>query len=432
MPPPLPDRYRLEVRLGRDGDIEHWLGTDLSLDRPVLIRLLGPETSERRRTAFLEAVRSAATINHQHLIQLFTADLTDDGAYAISEWPGGSTIADRLQAGDTIAVNDFVPNAAGLASALAALHAEGLVHGSIDTSAISYSVSHPAKLGGLGRVPRAHTVAEDVRDLVAALEEGLTGFRPGGPPPSEIVDGIHPQVDRILEQGWKGLLGARALSDELNAAPSLPRRVPDSPSWSRRLLLAAASLAMLAVALIGAGQLLISDDTGGITVPIDPRSAPPVAAPVATTVIVAPQTGRTLVPPLEVATVDPFGGNEENDELLAALLDDDPQTSWRSERYRDRLSLIKPGLGLGFRSDGRPKTIVLDGLTPGIQFTIGWSETPDFESMEPVYRGSNRDRIVELQVPTRVDGWWILWVTELPAGVDGERLLELGQVRFGL
>ncbi len=432
MPPPLPERYRLEVRLGRDGDIEQWLGTDLSLDRPVLIRLLGPETSPRRRTQFLDSVRSAATINHQHLIQLFTADFTDDGAYAVSEWPGGSTVADRLAAGDTIAVNDFVPNAAGLASALAALHAEGIVHGTIDTSAITYSVSHPAKLGGLGRAARSHTVAEDVRDLVAALEEGLTGYKPGGPPPSEIVDGIHPQVDRILDLGWKGMLGARALSDELNAAPSLPRRRPDSPSWSRRLLLAAASLAVLAVALIGAGQLLVSEKTGGITVPIDPRSAPPVPAPVASTVIVAPPAGRTLVPPVEIVTVDPFGGNEENDELLEALLDDDPDSVWRSERYRDRLSLIKPGLGLGFRSEGRPKTIVLDQLTPGVVYTVGWSQEPTFDTMELVARGSNPDPIVEIQLPTRLDGWWILWVTELPDGVDGERYLELGQVRFGL
>jgi hypothetical protein len=42
MPPPVSDRYRLEMRLGKDDDIEEWLATDTSLERPVLIRSLGP------------------------------------------------------------------------------------------------------------------------------------------------------------------------------------------------------------------------------------------------------------------------------------------------------------------------------------------------------------------------------------------------------
>ena len=43
MPPLISDRFQLEVRLGRDRDIEEWLGTDTTLDRPVLVRLIGPD-----------------------------------------------------------------------------------------------------------------------------------------------------------------------------------------------------------------------------------------------------------------------------------------------------------------------------------------------------------------------------------------------------
>ena len=60
MPPPLPERYQLEVRLGRDGDIEEWLATDVHLDRPVMVRLLGPEVDADRRSGFLAAVGQAA------------------------------------------------------------------------------------------------------------------------------------------------------------------------------------------------------------------------------------------------------------------------------------------------------------------------------------------------------------------------------------
>ena len=53
------DRFRLEVRLGRDRDIEEWLGTDTALDRPVLVRLVSPEATDERRQRFLAAVRAA-------------------------------------------------------------------------------------------------------------------------------------------------------------------------------------------------------------------------------------------------------------------------------------------------------------------------------------------------------------------------------------
>lgn len=431
MPPPLPDRYRLEVRLSRDADIEHWLGTDASLDRPVLIRLLGPETTLDRRSQFLEAVRSSASINHPHLEQVFTADFVTDGAYAVSEWSGGSTIADRVAAGETIAVDDFLANAAGLASALSDLHAAGIVHGAIDGRAITYSVSHPAKLGGLGRPQQWSTASEDIRALASTLSEGLTGYAGGGPPPSEIVDGVHPEVDRILAAARGGTMTAQALAEDLTAAPSPPRPRNDPPSWSRRLLLAAISLTVLALALIGVGQLLVEGSDGGIAVPVDPRSAPLVPTPNEPTTIVTAATPSVSLFPSDLATIDPFGGNEENDELLSALIDSDPATVWRSERYRDQLSLIKPGLGLGFTVDGTPKLIVIEHITPGLNYQLGWAPRPAFEEFQAIAAGTNPSDRIELQLPERSGGWWILWVTDVPPGEGGERFFEVGEVRFG-
>ena len=60
MPAAIPDRFKLEMRLGRDGDIEEWLATDTSLDRPVLVRSLGPESDSDRRSEFVDRVSAAA------------------------------------------------------------------------------------------------------------------------------------------------------------------------------------------------------------------------------------------------------------------------------------------------------------------------------------------------------------------------------------
>ena len=69
----LPARYQLEIRLGRDGDVEEWLANDLTLDRPVLVRMLGPEVGPERRRHFLDEVRALASVSHSHLLEVYAA-----------------------------------------------------------------------------------------------------------------------------------------------------------------------------------------------------------------------------------------------------------------------------------------------------------------------------------------------------------------------
>ena len=114
MPPRLPERYRLNIRLGSDGDIEEWLAQDESLDRPVLVRYLAAEASLGRRASFLDGVRAAAGLTELHLQKVFAAGETAASAYSVSEWDGGVTFADRMRAGEGLPVEEFLPNAAGM------------------------------------------------------------------------------------------------------------------------------------------------------------------------------------------------------------------------------------------------------------------------------------------------------------------------------
>lgn len=435
MPPPLPDRFRLEVRLGRDGDIEQWLATDVSLDRPVEIRVLGPDADQTRRAAFLRSVQGAATVSHPHFTWVYTAGEVPGGVYAVSEWTGAISVADRLEAGETIPVEDFLPNAAGLADALAALHGEGIVHGAIDTSCLFHAVSHSAKLGGVGRAPVGATARDDVRALAAAMEEGLTGRKPGGPPPSEMIDGLSPVVDGVLSRARHGLLTARQLADELGAAPSPTPPPPESPRFARRLLLAAVTLVVAATSLVFVGRLLLADAGTPILVP---RTQTPGRAPVLPSstlvVVIAPST-TTPVQPVEVTavrSVDPFGEGEENDERLENILDGDESTTWRTERYDDPLPALKPGVGLAVEVDETATTIELAGLTEGVDYEIGWSDAApeDPTDWELVVRGHNGGGGLALQLPERPAGWWAVWLTNLPPSPDGGHLAELAEVRF--
>lgn len=414
------------MRLGRDGDIEEWLATDTSLDRPVLIRSLGPESTPERRRQFVESVTGAAKTSHSHLARVFTVATVAGGAYAVSEWTGGATVADRVAAERPIDLPDFLPNASGLAGALASLHAEGAVHGRIDPSAISYSGAHPAKLGAFGR-PVATDTEGDVRALSATLETALTGAPAGGPPPSERVDGVPRALDAILRSGQSGKLTAEGLEKALRAAPTPRPPQPESGTTPRRLLIAAIGLVLLAVGLVVVGFFL----SGGTALVIPTPTTVGPAATTSTSIV------TTTVAPGEVMlagvdTFDPFGEGGENDHLVANVIDGDSETEWVTERYLDPLPLLKPGVGLTVMVEGVPGRLQLIGLSPTTTFEVYWSEGlyEDPGAWERVAGGTASRSAMSIELPTRVDGYWLLWLTDLPPREDGSYQAGLAELRF--
>lgn len=425
MPAPIPDRYKLEMRLGRDVDIEEWLATDTSLERPVLVRSLGPESSMQRRAEFEAQVRAAATVAHPHLARVFAVDQVEGGAYSVSEWTGGATLADRVKAERLMDLEEFLPNAAGLAGALAALHATSTSHGALDLSAISYSAAHPAKIGAFGRAPRTD-MAGDVRALAGLLETAVTGNQPGGPPPSESIDGFPRSVDRILRSGQSGSLTAEEFEKTLRAAPTPRPPTPEARGTSRRLLIAAGVLVLFAIGLVALGRLFVGE---GPIIPVTPTSPDR-----STTTTRAPTTtlGPGFVEVTGVASFDPFGEGGENDEQLPNVVDGNPATTWRSERYQDPLEALKPGVGILFEVSGLPGRIEIEGLSPGTSFEIFWGEAvfPRLEEWERLLGGNTTEGDVVLTIPPRADGHWLLWLVRLPEQSDGSYYASLAEVRF--
>ncbi len=424
------------MRLGRDGDIEEWLANDSALDRPVLSRVLDPAADVERRYGFAAAVRAAAAVSHNHLARVYEVD-ADGSVFAVIEWNGGVSIADRLRAGDTIPVNEFLPNAAGLAEGLAALHEAGVVHGAIDPAAIHFSAAHPAKLTAYGRPDPARESEADTRALAVSLRQALTGTAIADLRPSQVVEGLPRSVDDALDGAERGVLSAGQLATSLRAAPYTPEATTEG-GWSWGWVVPAIGLLVVALVIALAGQTIDVDPDSPFLFPATPQEIP------STTAATAPQTDDTASPPSPTApppavtpavsatSYDPFGDNRvERENDIPFLLDGDPATSWRTERYFDPLPLIKAGVGVLFTVDPTPASMTVTG-TPGTAYEIGWSASlpPVDTAWETVSAGTLVGGTATLPLPSKDGGGWVLWLTDLPQQAPEEYFAEIAEVTF--
>ena len=429
MAPQLPDRYQTQVRLGRDGDIDEWLATDTALDRPVLVRVLDADATPPRVAEFIVATRAAAQVEHVHLAGVYeVAESASGGAYAAIEWNGGVSIADRLAAGETLPVSEFLPNAAGLAEGLAALHAAGVTHGALDPGAIVFAAAHPAKLSSFGRKRISKHPREDTAALARALRIAVTGSASPAIRPSHLVEGLPASVDDAIRKAETGEFDAASLASALRAIPSAPPP-PRRDGWSWRWLIPAAMLLVTAVVLAGVGLAIDVDPDSPFLFP----ATPPVARTAPTTSTTLPATTTLPEPPpgtlaAEPAVYDPFGDQSERERDLGNVLDGDVETSWRTERYFDPLPRLKAGVGMTFRVNGAPGSIEI----PNTGYSVLWAETipGDFAEWETIGSGTVLEAPASLQLPDRDGGIWLLWFTDLPEQGADEYFTIVSEVTF--
>jgi serine/threonine protein kinase len=429
--PRLPDRYQTQVRLGRDNDVEEWLAIDTTLDRPVLVRILSGEVDANRRATFIERNRLAASVAHQHLVDVYAVG-DDESAFTILEWNGGVSIRDRLAAQETLPVDEFLPNAAGLADGLAALHGAGIIHGAIDPGAIQFSAAHPAKLGSFGRPGRWTTPAADTAALAAALRSSLTGSEAPGIKASQVAEGLPRAVDTALEAAEQGRLDSAGLAAALRAIPSAPLQA-DPRTWSWGWLVPAGVLVAAALAVATAGLALDTDPDSPFLFPATPSptstTEPPILA--STTSTVPPLTDDQVVLTVTASIFDPFGDGAEHDRELPLLTDGDDATAWSTERYFAPLQLLKPGVGIVFTVDQPPATVDVVG-TPGTSYAVAWADSAaaGLEEYEDVVAGELREGTTRMQLAERDGGVWLLWLTDLPEQEDGVYFSNISEVVF--
>ncbi|WP_183093040.1 serine/threonine-protein kinase, partial [Nocardioides stalactiti] len=249
-------RYELRGLIGRGGMAEVHRGYDRQLDRDVAIKIMHPALgSDVDHQRFASEMRLLAGLNHPGLVTLLDAGLdrspadgTGEGSPARVRWlvmelVDGPSLSGRLDGGP-MAPGEVALIGAGIAGALAHVHASGIVHRDVKPANILLTSTGQPKLADFG-IARAigdaagltgtgHTIgtalylspeqvsggtvtgASDVYALGLVLLEALTGRRAyDGTPVEAAMARLHrrPLIPVSLGSGWVRLLDAMTATD---------------------------------------------------------------------------------------------------------------------------------------------------------------------------------------------------------------------------
>jgi serine/threonine protein kinase len=158
--------YRIVKKLGAGAMATVYLAKQLSLDRPVAIKLLPRRFSSD--TKFIERFyregRAAAKFNDQNIVGAYDVGQAGDQHYFVMEYVDGETVHDRIAKAGRIPEAEAIGIVRQVASALVHAHAQGFIHRDIKPKNIMIGSTGTVKLADLG-------LARAVSDREAAEAE---------------------------------------------------------------------------------------------------------------------------------------------------------------------------------------------------------------------------------------------------------------------
>jgi serine/threonine-protein kinase len=186
----LRDRYELvrEIASGAMGAVHEAI--DRASGQRVAVKLLRPELAAEAnlRRRFRRESSILRSIEHPGIVRILDAgEDDDDRAFTVMELLEGETLASRLARSGAMQPREAAPILLGLASALSALHARGVVHGDLKPENVFLTADAPfvklvdfglSKVEGLDRLTRTGELAGTPVYMAPELFTGEGGREP--------------------------------------------------------------------------------------------------------------------------------------------------------------------------------------------------------------------------------------------------------------
>jgi serine/threonine-protein kinase len=493
----LADRYQLQEPIAAGGAAVVWRAFDEVLSRTVAIKLLHPHLAGDPRTVerFRQESINAARLAHPNVVAIYDTGQEGDVVYLVMEHVDGPSLREILAERGALDPDQVAALGEQVAAALGEAHAQGLVHRDVKPANILLNGDGVAKVTDFG-IAKALSAGESeitapgtmVGTAAYVAPEQFAGT--GGVDPRADVYALGVVLHEALTgqrafQGDTAVATAAARTQRELLAPrqvraDVPRALDDIVVRATRIdpadrprdgaAMAAALAPLVRQRPSETTVLLLDRHTGGpVAPPVRPGGlleAPTkfvtgrrplvwVLTAFAAGLIVAlglvnafddpgpatpPAASIEAAPSAEIFAVsdfDPHGGDRENPELAANLLDRDPATGWRTDVYPAPLrELGLPGVGV-WLDLGAPSTIQrvrIDVRTPGATFELlTRSAAPGESDTEADWRQVGRvvdaGPVAEVELDDVRARWWLLWFTEL-ASTDAGEMAEVGSVSF--
>ncbi|TDB75979.1 protein kinase family protein [Micromonospora sp. KC723] len=476
----LAERYELVEHINNDsaGRLV-WRGVDVVLRRPVAVVLRYPGGDSA--TEMLQAAVAASRVIHPNLVGVYDAIDESERAYVVREWVDGRSLRELVAEGPLDPARaTAIGNA--VASALASVHATGMVHGNVHPGTVMISDDGRVVLAD-ARTDCADSQENDVRAVGGILYFALTGHWPHAEAPlrgataghgrAGIVDAVRDAsgsiaaprqvragVPAYLDDLTMDLLDAEIAppSSDVLAAELGRLDVPaedhfldqtgtirftadpgDEPSplaaaGGRKVAIGIAGL--LAVALVGllVGISIFGDEESPKT---QTAGGPSVSAPAVGDASSPAAPVRQLII-RDVRVVDPEG---DRDELRNAerVIDGEEDSGWETATYRSsgRFGNLKKGMGVWIDL-GEPHSVksvraVLSSRGASAELRAGGADFPSSSNGDKQLVAAYANRIGQPFEehngttmtfngfnPEEKYQYLLFWITELPEKESGD------------
>jgi ABC-type branched-subunit amino acid transport system substrate-binding protein len=208
--------YRIEAVIGRGGMGVVYRATDLSLDRPVALKLIAPELADDRRfrERFLDEPRLAASLDHASVVPIYEAGEHEGQLYLAMRYVQGSDLRTLLRRDGALEPERALAIVGQIAGALDAAHRQGLVHRDVKPANVLLDEDEHAYLTDFG-------VTQQLGDETAEAGTGTLDYLAPEQIRGEPVDG---RTD--------GYALACVLYECLSGAPPFRRATAAETMWA--------------------------------------------------------------------------------------------------------------------------------------------------------------------------------------------------------
>ncbi len=146
----LPPRFRRGATLGRGGQKEVVFAFDTLLERDVAISIYHRDREGSLDSWLREARALARVCSHAGIVSIYEILIAPDALFIVSEYVNGEDLGTRLRKAGRLNWQECREIAAQLLSALAHVHAHGVIHRDIKPSNILLTQSREVRLGDFG------------------------------------------------------------------------------------------------------------------------------------------------------------------------------------------------------------------------------------------------------------------------------------------